>query len=63
GNVCSEDILFMIAEAGYDTTADVWALCAAATELSESLASELPGRLHRAGPPPWFDAARMTEPS
>jgi hydroxymethylglutaryl-CoA lyase len=54
GNVCSEDLLFMVQESGYDTGVDVWALVAAARELSGALGKDLPGRLHRAGPPPWL---------
>jgi hydroxymethylglutaryl-CoA lyase len=54
GNVCSEDLLFMVQESGYDTGVDVWAMVAAARELSGALGKDLPGRLHRAGPPPWL---------
>ena len=54
GNVCSEDLLFMVHESGYNTGVDVWAMVAAARDLEEELGKELPGRLHRAGPPPWL---------
>lgn len=53
GNVCSEDLLFMVQGSGYETGVDVWALVTAAEELEKELGQELPGRLHRAGPPPW----------
>ena len=54
GNVCSEDLLFMVHESGYNTGIDVWAMVAAARDLEEELGKELPGKLHRAGPPPWL---------
>ncbi|MGI8608494.1 MAG: hydroxymethylglutaryl-CoA lyase [Candidatus Dormibacteria bacterium] len=54
GNVCSEDLLFMLQSSGYDTAVDVWAMAAAAQELEQELGQELPGKLHRAGPPPWL---------
>jgi isopropylmalate/homocitrate/citramalate synthase len=54
GNVCSEDLLFMVQESGYDTGVDVWAMAAAAQELAKELGNDLPGKLHRAGPPPWL---------
>lgn len=54
GNVCSEDLLFMVQESGYATGVDVWAMVTAARELGAALGKDLPGRLHRAGPPPWL---------
>jgi hydroxymethylglutaryl-CoA lyase len=54
GNVCSEDLLAMIHDAGYETGIDVDRLCDAARALSSALGKELPGKLHRAGPPPWL---------
>lgn len=54
GNVCSEDLLFMVEASGYATGVDVWAMVAAARELGEALGKDLPGKLHRAGPPPWL---------
>ena len=63
GNVCSEDLLWMVQQGGYETGADVWALCAAAQELAAELGRDhLPGKLHRAGPPPWLlQPARTAE--
>ena len=55
GNVCSEDLLFMVQESGYDTGVDAWAMATAAQELEKKLGKELPGKLHRAGPPPWLE--------
>ncbi|GAC1580597.1 MAG: hydroxymethylglutaryl-CoA lyase [Candidatus Dormibacteria bacterium] len=57
GNVCSEDLLWMLQATGYETGVDVWALCAAAAELAAELGKDLPGKLHRAGPPPWLTPA------
>jgi hydroxymethylglutaryl-CoA lyase len=54
GNVCSEDLLAMIHDAGYETGIDVDALVEAARRLETALGRELPGRLHRAGPAPWL---------
>jgi hydroxymethylglutaryl-CoA lyase len=56
GNVCSEDLLAMVEESGYQTGVDVDKLIAAAREMSRVLEAELPGRLHRAGRAPWLSA-------
>ena len=53
GNVCSEDLVALIHDAGYETGIDVERLCDAARDLSAALGAELPGKLHRAGPAPW----------
>jgi hydroxymethylglutaryl-CoA lyase len=55
GNVCSEDLLYMVEASGYDIRADVWAMVDAARALAKDLGKELPGKLHRAGPPPWLE--------
>lgn len=57
GNVASEDLLAMIHDAGYETGIDVERLSQAARDLSAALGEELPGKLHRAGPPPWLAPA------
>ena len=57
GNVCSEDMLAMVQDLGYDTGIDVSRLTLAATNLEAALGEELPGRLHRAGPAPWLASA------
>ncbi|MDP9325593.1 MAG: hydroxymethylglutaryl-CoA lyase [Candidatus Dormibacteraeota bacterium] len=54
GNVCSEDLIAMIHDAGYETGVDLEALTEAANRLEAALGKELPGRLHRAGPAPWL---------
>jgi hydroxymethylglutaryl-CoA lyase len=53
GNVCSEDLLALVEDAGLGTGIDVDALIAAARALSRDLGKELPGRLQRAGREPW----------
>ncbi|MFN2466237.1 MAG: hydroxymethylglutaryl-CoA lyase [Candidatus Dormibacteria bacterium] len=55
GNVCSEDLLYMVQEAGYDIRADVWAMVEAARALAAELGKGLPGKLYRGGPPPWLE--------
>ena len=54
GNVCSEDMLAMVTDLGYETGIDVDALTHAARDLEAALGAELPGKLHRAGPAPWL---------
>jgi hydroxymethylglutaryl-CoA lyase len=54
GNVCSEDLVALVQDAGYETGIDVDRLCDAARDLSAALGAELPGKLHRAGPAPWL---------
>jgi hydroxymethylglutaryl-CoA lyase len=54
GNVCSEDLLAMVHDLGYETGIDVEGLAQAARDLEAALGAELPGKLHRAGPAPWL---------
>jgi hydroxymethylglutaryl-CoA lyase len=54
GNVCSEDLLAMVHDLGYETGIDVDAMAQAARDLEAVLGAELPGKLHRAGPAPWL---------
>ncbi|MGH7642393.1 MAG: hydroxymethylglutaryl-CoA lyase [Candidatus Dormibacteria bacterium] len=49
GNVCSEDLLYLLQRLGACLTVDVERLCAVAQRLGKALGRELPGRLHRAG--------------
>jgi hydroxymethylglutaryl-CoA lyase len=60
GNVCSEDMLTMVHDLGYETGVDVEALAQAARDLSAALGQELPGKLHRAGPAPWLTPSLAT---
>jgi hydroxymethylglutaryl-CoA lyase len=54
GNVCSEDMLAMVADLGYETGIDLDRMVQAAVSLERALGEQLPGKLHRAGPPPWL---------
>ena len=56
GNVCSEDLLAMVEDLGYETGIDVDRLADAARAMAAELGAELPGRLQRAGPAPWLQA-------
>jgi hydroxymethylglutaryl-CoA lyase len=49
GNVCSEDLLYMLQRLGATLRADVGAVCSLAQWLEKLLGRELPGRLYRAG--------------
>ncbi|HVC21957.1 MAG TPA: hydroxymethylglutaryl-CoA lyase [Candidatus Dormibacteraeota bacterium] len=49
GNVCSEDLLYMLERMGAGIGADVSGLCRTAQWLEKLLGRELPGRLYRAG--------------
>lgn len=57
GNVCSEDLLALVQDLGYETGIDVDAMVEAARVMAADLVADLPGRLHRAGPAPWRRAA------
>ncbi len=49
GNVCSEDLLYLLQRVGAETDVDLEGLCQAATYLEELLERPLPGRLYRTG--------------
>ncbi len=49
GNVCSEDLLHLLARLGAGVAADLQRYCQVATQVAELLGRELPGRLYRAG--------------
>jgi hydroxymethylglutaryl-CoA lyase len=50
GNVCSEDLLYMLKRMGARVAADIEGLCRVAQRVEGILGYELPGRLYRAGP-------------
>jgi hydroxymethylglutaryl-CoA lyase len=54
GNVCSEDMLAMVTDLGYETGIDLDRMVAAAVSLERALGEKLPGKLHLAGPAPWL---------
>ncbi|MHB1572016.1 MAG: beta/alpha barrel domain-containing protein, partial [Solirubrobacteraceae bacterium] len=49
GNVCSEDLLYMLERVGAAVEADVGSLCQIAEHLEQVLGERLPGSLYRAG--------------
>jgi hydroxymethylglutaryl-CoA lyase len=49
GNVCSEDLLYLLQRVGARVAVDLEQLCSVAQRLEETLGRELPGRLYRAG--------------
>lgn len=49
GNVCSEDLLYLLQRVGASVAVDVKRLCAVAQRLEAMLGRALPGRLYRAG--------------
>ena len=53
GNVCSEDLLALAEDLGYDTGIDLDALVETARTLARDLGTDLPGKLHRAGRHPY----------
>jgi len=50
GNVCSEDLLYMLKRMGGIVSVDLAGLCRVAERLEAILGHQLPGRLYRAGP-------------
>ncbi|HVB14626.1 MAG TPA: hydroxymethylglutaryl-CoA lyase [Candidatus Dormibacteraeota bacterium] len=56
GNVCSEDLLYLLQRVGAGVAVDVERLCSLAQRLEQILGRELPGRLYRAGI--WGPASR-----
>jgi hydroxymethylglutaryl-CoA lyase len=50
GNVCTEDLVYLMAELGIETGIDLDATIAVAKELERELGRELPGQLLRSGP-------------
>lgn len=49
GNICTEDLVYLLEESGYDTGIDLDALIAAAREMERLLGHPLPGQLMRSG--------------
>lgn len=50
GNICTEDLVYLLNESGYDTGVDLDALIAAAMLTQEALGRELPGQVMKSGP-------------
>ena len=50
GNVCTEDLVYLLHECGYETGIDLQALAAVARQVQTVMARELPGQFMKAGP-------------
>jgi hydroxymethylglutaryl-CoA lyase len=50
GNVCTEDLLYMLSELGVETGVDLDKMLVAALEMERALGRRLPGQVMRAGP-------------
>lgn len=50
GNICTEDLVYLMSELGIETGVDLDAMIAVAREMEAVLGRELPGQLMRAGP-------------
>jgi hydroxymethylglutaryl-CoA lyase len=50
GNICTEDLVYMLHELGIETGIDLELLCAAALHMEEVLGRTLPGQVMKAGP-------------
>ncbi|MGE0314812.1 MAG: hydroxymethylglutaryl-CoA lyase [Lautropia sp.] len=50
GNICTEDLVYLLHECGYETGIDLDALAAIAREVQTVVGRELPGQYMRAGP-------------
>jgi hydroxymethylglutaryl-CoA lyase len=50
GNICTEDLVYLLEESGYDTGVDLEALIAVATRVEALIGRPLPGQVMKAGP-------------
>ena len=50
GNICTEDLVYLLHECGYETGIDLEALAAVARRVQEVMQRELPGQFMKAGP-------------
>lgn len=50
GNICTEDLVYLLHESGYDTGIDLEALIEVARRVEEIIGRPLPGQVMRAGP-------------
>jgi hydroxymethylglutaryl-CoA lyase len=50
GNICTEDLVFMLHEMGIETGIDLEKLCAVAREVETVVGRSLPGQVMKAGP-------------
>jgi len=50
GNICTEDLVYLLEESGFDTRIDLEALIAVARRVEEIIGRPLPGQVMKAGP-------------
>lgn len=50
GNICTEDLVYLLEESGYDTGVDLDRLIAVAARTEEVIGRQLPGQVMKAGP-------------
>ena len=50
GNICTEDLVYLLEESGFDTGVDLEALIAVARQVEEVIGRPLPGQVMKAGP-------------
>jgi len=50
GNICTEDLVYLLHESGYRTGVDLDALCDVAAQMQATLGHDLPGQVMKAGP-------------
>jgi len=50
GNICTEDLVYLLHESGYQTDIDLEALCDVASQMQSELGHALPGQVMKAGP-------------
>ena len=50
GNICTEDLVYLLHECGYETGIDLEALAAVARHVQEVMGRELPGQFMKSGP-------------
>ena len=50
GNICTEDLVYLLEESGFDTGIDLEALIAVARRVESVIGRPLPGQIMKAGP-------------
>ena len=50
GNICTEDLVYLLEESGFDTGIDLQALIEVAKRVEEIIGRTLPGQVMKAGP-------------
>ena len=50
GNICTEDLVYLLHESGYETGIDLERLCEVARQVETLLGRGLPGQVMKAGP-------------